>query len=78
VSPAGTPRPRRLAVDRARLAARRWKHRPGGNVIPLPPRAASAAPFDELTTAIVLDQYRRGVLPEGVIVALLACAGLQP
>jgi hypothetical protein len=77
VSPAGTPRPRPLAVDRARLAARHWKHRPSDNVIPLP-RAGSVAPFDRLTATLVLEQYRAGTLPEGVIVALLASAGLYP
>lgn len=55
------------------------------NVIPLRPRAGSEissprhlVPFDNLTATLVLAQYRAGTLPEGVIVALLACAGMQP
>jgi hypothetical protein len=81
------------AVERARNAARRWKHRPPvghANVIPLHPddgihrsRAGTqisgpghASPFDQLTHAIVLDQYRRGVLPENLIAALLVGVGV--
>jgi hypothetical protein len=54
------------------------------NVITFPPRldrgtqvSSHARPFDRLTTELVLAQYRAGTLPEGVIVALLAGAGLQ-
>jgi len=68
------------------------KHRRNGdNVIPFRPdegihRSSAAdeisspcpSPFDQLTAALVLAQYRAGTLPEGVIVALLASAGLQP
>lgn len=55
------------------------------NVIPLRPMADSgisasgrASPFDRLTASLVVAQYRQGVLPEGVLVALLAGAGLRP
>jgi hypothetical protein len=63
-----------------------------GNVVPLRPgldlgihmsRAASeisspsARPFAQLTTARVVDKFRRGVLPEAILIALLAGAGLQ-
>lgn len=40
-----------------------------------PPRQPSA--FDTLTAKMVLDQYRRGVLPEAVVEALLAVVGLE-
>jgi hypothetical protein len=54
----------------------------GDNVIPLrrklDDRIQSSSPFDQLTAQVVLDQHRRGVLPEAVLVALLAGAGLQP
>jgi hypothetical protein len=83
-------------VERARLRARHWKHRPSiaGNVVPLHPmiddgfhgsRADTdisvpsiSRPFDKFTQELVLAQYRAGTLPESVIVALLAGAGLQP
>jgi hypothetical protein len=79
VRAAGTPLPRH-AVERARNAARRWKHRPltGGNVIALPPRAASTAPFDRLTASLVMAQFRAGTLHENVLLALPANAGLAP
>jgi hypothetical protein len=35
-------------------------------------------PFKQLTANLVIAQYRAGILPEGVLVALLANAGLQP
>ena len=36
-------------------------------------------PFDQLTARLVLDQYRAGTLPEGVLVAMMAAsAGLRP
>jgi hypothetical protein len=77
-------------VESVRLRARRWKQRPAGNVIPLladdgfhMSRAAGEisppcpGPPDELTAALVIDQYRRGVLPEALIIYLLAGAGVQ-
>jgi hypothetical protein len=55
------------------------------NVIPLRPKlddrirlSRRPSPFDNLTATLVVDQYRRGVLPEGVILALLAAVGIQP
>ena len=47
-------------------------------VIPLRPNLNYGVPFDRLTARLVIDQYRNGTLSEGVIVALLASAGLQP
>ena len=40
-------------------------------------RAPSAA-FDSLTAALVLERFRSGTLDEGVFLALMASAGLQP
>lgn len=48
------------------------------NVIRLRPNANTCHSFDRLTARLVIDQYRAGTLPEGVIVALLANAGLHP
>lgn len=48
------------------------------NVILLRPNANTCHSFDQLTARLVIDQYRAGILPEGVIVALLANAGLHP
>ncbi len=48
------------------------------NVILLKPNANTCHSFDRLTARLVIDQYRAGTLPEGVIVALLANAGLHP
>lgn len=48
------------------------------NVILLRPNANTCHSFDRLTARLVIDQYRAGTLPEGVIVALLANAGLHP
>jgi hypothetical protein len=48
------------------------------NVILLPRNANTGHSFDRLTARLVIDQYRAGTLPEGVIVALLANAGLHP
>ena len=42
------------------------------------PRLDTVSPFDRVTTNLVLAQYRRGVLQEGVLVALLAGVGTQP
>ena len=56
----------------------------GDNVIPFPRLDAGiqvsrhSTPFDRLTAALIVDQHRRGVLPEAIVVALLAGAGLQP
>ena len=46
-------------------------------VIPLPLKG-KPDPFKQLTANLVIAQYRAGILPEGVLVALLASAGLQP
>jgi hypothetical protein len=52
------------------------------NVIPLRPTLDRgihrSRPFDSLTHALVLAQYRAGTLPESIIVALLNGAGLRP
>lgn len=40
--------------------------------------SSSARAFDCLTVALVLDQHRRGVLPEAVVEALLLGVGLKP
>jgi hypothetical protein len=34
--------------------------------------------FDQLTGRMILEKYRAGTLPEGIIVALLAGVGLVP
>jgi hypothetical protein len=47
-------------------------------VVPLFPKLKTGSPFNSLTATLVIDQYRRGVLPEAVILALLAGAGIQP
>jgi hypothetical protein len=41
------------------------------------PRLGSAAEFDRLTVQLVLAKYRAGTLPEPIIVALLAGAGVR-
>jgi hypothetical protein len=66
------------AVERARLTARHWKHRPApaSNVIAFP--GSTADPFGNLTAALVIAHHRSGTLPEGVVVALLAGAGMAP
>jgi hypothetical protein len=46
------------------------------DVIALPSRI-KPDPFKQLTARMVIAQYRAGILPEAVIVALLAGAGLQ-
>ena len=51
--------------------------RGNAEVIPLPLRI-EPDPFNQLTANLVIAQYRAGTLPEDVIVALLASAGLQP
>jgi hypothetical protein len=50
---------------------------PGGNVISLRPGLSQTTPFDRLTATLVVAQFRQGILPEAVLVALLAGAGLQ-
>jgi hypothetical protein len=51
--------------------------RGNAEVIALPFRI-KPDPFEQLTANLVIAQYRAGTLPEGVLVALLASAGLQP
>jgi hypothetical protein len=48
------------------------------NVIDFPIKSITASPFDQLTAGLILDQQRRGVLPEAILVALLAGVGLRP
>jgi hypothetical protein len=51
----------------------------GAEVIPLFGNSNTPSPFDQLTARLILDQHRRGVLQEGVLLALLAAAtGLRP
>ena len=50
----------------------------GAKVIPLLPKLNTASAFDRLTVQLILAQHRNGTLPEGVLVALLAGAGLHP
>lgn len=52
--------------------------RDGAKVIPLHPGRNAPSPFDGLTANLVLAQYRAGTLPEAVIVAMMASAGLRP
>jgi hypothetical protein len=52
--------------------------RAGAEVIPLFGDARTASPFDQLTARLILDQHRRGVLPEPVLLYLLAGVGLRP
>jgi hypothetical protein len=47
------------------------------NVIQFPSQYRRVTDFERLTAALVVDQYRRGVLPEAVVVALLAGVGLE-
>jgi hypothetical protein len=47
------------------------------NVIPFPSQNRKVTDFDRLTAALVVDQYRRGVLPEAVVEALLVGVGLE-
>jgi hypothetical protein len=46
------------------------------NVIPFP--NAAGDPFSALTARMVVERFRRGDLPEAVLLAFMACAGLQP
>jgi len=50
-----------------------------GNVVPLRTVCRlRPTPYDELTAALILRQHREGTLPEGIVVALLASAGVRP
>ena len=51
--------------------------RRNAEVIPFPAKVRPD-PFKQLTANLVVAQYRAGTLPEAVIVALLAGAGLHP
>jgi hypothetical protein len=51
--------------------------RRNAEVIPLPAKVRPD-PFKQLTAKLVIAQYREGTLPEAVLLALMACAGLQP
>ena len=46
------------------------------NVIPFPD--ATGDPYSVLTARIVVERFRRGELPEAVLLALMASAGLRP
>jgi hypothetical protein len=46
------------------------------NIIPFP--NAARDPYSALTARIVVERFRRGELPEAVLLALMASAGLQP
>ena len=46
------------------------------NVIPFP--NAAGDPFSALTARMVVERFRRGELPEAVLLALMASAGLRP
>jgi hypothetical protein len=47
------------------------------NVIDFP-KSITTSPFDRLTVRLVIDQHRRGVLQESLLIALLAGVGLLP
>jgi hypothetical protein len=51
-------------------------HDAASNVIPFPTVAAD--PFSALTARMVVERFRRGELPEAILLALLASAGLRP
>jgi hypothetical protein len=46
------------------------------NVIPFP--NATADPFGALTARMVVERFRRGDLPEAILLALMASVGLWP
>jgi hypothetical protein len=46
------------------------------NVIPFPD--ATGDPYSVLTARIVVERFRRGELPEEILLALMACADLRP
>jgi hypothetical protein len=62
---ANGPEPRKIyALDAA------------SNVLPFP--SAAGDPYSVLTARIVVERFRRGELPEAVLLALMASAGLRP
>ena len=51
--------------------------RRGSNVVPLlPNRQGRPSPYDGLTKALIVKQFRDGTLPEGVLLSLLAASGV--
>jgi hypothetical protein len=46
------------------------------NVIPFPNVTGDS--FGNLTARLVIERFRAGTLPEAVVVALMASAGLRP
>jgi hypothetical protein len=48
------------------------------NVVAFPRNLNTGFSFDQLTTQLILDQHRRGVLQENLLIALLAGVGLRP
>ena len=53
--------------------------RPGAKMIPLFGDASICSPFDQLTARLIIQQFRNGTFPEGVLLALLAAAtGIRP
>jgi hypothetical protein len=46
------------------------------SVIPFP--NATGDPYSVLTARMVVERFRRGELPEAILLALMASAGLQP
>jgi hypothetical protein len=46
------------------------------NVVPFP--NVIGDPYSVLTARLVVERFRRGELPEAVLLALMACAGLRP
>lgn len=60
-----SPEPRKIhALDAA------------SNVIPFPKVAGD--PFGALTARMVVERFRRGELPEAILLALMVSAGLRP
>jgi hypothetical protein len=51
-------------------------HGQPSKVLPFPRRRTSS-PFDKLTTALVMEKHRRGVLPAAMLEYLLAGVGLS-
>lgn len=47
-----------------------------GNVVAFPRSSKPADPVGALTARLILDQHRRGVLPEPVLITLLMGVGL--
>jgi hypothetical protein len=48
------------------------------DVVDFAPKLNAVSPFQQVTARMVIAQHRAGVLPEGVIIALLVGAGLHP